>query len=173
MRLILLLGGNAERAAGAMRQAGLWPDADIVVGSEREVERAWAELRIAGTVPASRVRFDFKAWDTLTHFTTLDRDATDLAVVTDRWHMRRALWLARIVLFGSGIRLHAVPVVTTIVKRERWWALLGDVARALVWRLTFGALLIHAPAVRRRQRRELRASAVRARALRPIVSVTT
>ena len=115
MRPILVFGcpPGPALAARADRAAALWRAgvADIVVFSGAK-EAGWAAAKIVeGGIPETSVRVEPDARDTRENAArcrALLPDVRDVWLVTDRWHMRRAmLWARR---FGFEPWPSAVPV---------------------------------------------------------------
>jgi uncharacterized SAM-binding protein YcdF (DUF218 family) len=86
--------------------------------------------------------FDYNAWDTVTNFTkTLQLVKSykpeNVYVVTDQFHMRRSMAIARAVYVLQGINLHPVPYLgTTSRGSEDDHLVKTDRFRAWLWRLT-------------------------------------
>lgn len=140
--LVMHLGGNVERAHTTAAVAIRFLGASVLVSSELEPRRVFGILLGAG-VTDWLIAFDFAPWDTVTHFThgLRDYDVDDideLHVVTDRFHLRRATWIARVVLLGSGVRIvgHAHDDPRYAKTRDPLLRLVRDLLRAAWWRLT-------------------------------------
>lgn len=108
-KIILELGGGIHRLNEAINVYQQHPDACILVSSEYHTELCVQMLQ-AASVPETNYVFDFNAWDTVTNFTKtyryiMARNARTIFVVTDRFHMRRAMAIAHIVYLFTGIKL--------------------------------------------------------------------
>ncbi|MEB3307331.1 MAG: YdcF family protein [Cyanobacteriota bacterium] len=139
-QLILVLGGDPAReqmAADLARQRGL----PVVVSSGSNPEYAHWLFGQSG-MSGDRVHLDYRAYDTLTNFTSVVGDLRQARVrhvllVTSADHMRRALLVGRIVAGSQGITL--TPMAVTCgdqCVREPITKVLGDGARALLWVIT-------------------------------------
>lgn len=138
-RVILHLGGNTARVYKTLSLALTFPQATIVVSSEADPVFMIDQFRQAGVL--DRVVFNFKAWDTLTNFTdTLrivrDLGATQVFVVTEPFHMRRAMMLARVIYWLEGIKPIAAPTSTLSSHRDPIIRLVKDFFRVWVWKWT-------------------------------------
>lgn len=154
-RCILHAGGKVDRARTTAVQAVRFPHARVVISAQLNPAEVMALLE--GWMQRSRLLFDYRPWDTLTHFTALRQqlrqwDITELRVVTDRYHVRRAVLCARIVLLGTGIRVVGVPHEDQAEQRidEPWGKWLWDGCRALFYRCT--GIVLYDAAVRKARR---------------------
>ena len=141
MDVILELGGNTCRLYKAVELAEEYPLAKIVVSSEGNPDRCISILRAAG-ISDDRFIFDYNAWDTVTNFVgTLKLVKSfkpkNVYVVTDKFHMKRSMAIARGIYFLSFIKLIPSPYLgsephdpepTKYVRIDRF--------RAWLWRLT-------------------------------------
>ena len=106
---IIHLGGNVQRLNKAIETYHQNPGAFIIISSEDGTQQCVDKLNAAG-IPRTDYIFDFNAWDTVTNFTaTFDyirkRGTKTLFVVTDKFHMPRAMAIAKIVYLFTGIKL--------------------------------------------------------------------
>ncbi|MFM7086002.1 MAG: YdcF family protein [Cyanobium sp.] len=136
--MILVLGGDVERERMAARLAR--EDAlPVLVSSGSNPEYARWLFQEQEGLPASRLRLDYRAIDTVSNFTSLvdelERSRIHHALlVTSSDHMPRALLVGRIVAGSRGI--HLTPVGVSCGSRckpegrRRIW---GDGLRAMVW----------------------------------------
>lgn len=137
-QMILVLGGEKAReqvAARIAREDGL----PVVVSGGTNPEYAhWLFEQHEG-LPASQVKLDYRAHDTLSNFTSLVDDLRRARIrhallVTSTDHMDRAMLVGRIVAGSRGIHLTPVPVpcgdLCVIESRRKIW---GDGARAVYW----------------------------------------
>jgi uncharacterized SAM-binding protein YcdF (DUF218 family) len=140
-QVILVLGGDAAReqvAAHLARADGL----PVVVSGGSNPEYATWLFREREGLPASQVHLDYRAYDTLSNFTSLVDDLRQARIrhallVTSTDHMARALLVGRIVAGSRGIHLTPVPVSCgKACVRESKQKILGDGLRAAVWVLS-------------------------------------
>lgn len=135
---VLCLGGNIDRLPHACRVAQTFPGSVLIISSEDDPERC-LQIALSAGLPRERIHLDYTAWDTCSNFWCTSHrikrlGTTDLHVVTDGFHMRRAIGIARIVYAFTGIRCHPEP--SSIGNPEPWRLTREDWLRALVWRLT-------------------------------------
>ena len=141
MDVILELGGNAARLYKVLELAEENTSAEIIVSSESSPDRVVAMLRGAG-INDDRFLLDFKAWDTVTNFTETVKliksfKPKNLYVVTDKFHMKRSMAIARAVYFLSGINLIPCPYMGSEPHDpENPKYVRDDRFRAWLWRLT-------------------------------------
>lgn len=141
MNVILELGGNTNRIKTAIALAKIYPDAQIIISSEGNPVGVNDMLEAAG-ISEDKYIFDYNAWDTVTNFTkTLQLVKSykpeNVYVVTDQFHMRRSMAIARAVYVLQGINLHPVPYLGTTSKgSEDDHLVKTDRFRAWLWRLT-------------------------------------
>jgi uncharacterized SAM-binding protein YcdF (DUF218 family) len=138
--VIIHLGGDPERIYETIQTAKDNPDALIIISSEGNCLWADQQLQAAGIV-RNRYVFDFNAWDTVTNFTETKRwvmrqRPNKLFIVTNEFHMPRSEVIAQCVFWKEGVRVVACPAANRSPRSEAWQLVLGDVARALVWRVT-------------------------------------
>jgi vancomycin permeability regulator SanA len=108
---IIHLGGSVHRLNKAIETYRQHPGAFIIISSEGGTQQCLDKLN-AASIPSSDYVFDFHAWDTVTNFTaTFDyirkRGTKTLFVVTDKFHMPRAMAIAKIVYLFTGVKLIA------------------------------------------------------------------
>jgi len=135
-KAILELGGNINRLDTALELAKQQPDALIIISSEGDPAGCLAKLKAAG-IPKDRFILDYKAWDTVTNFTTTlpiirDQEIGELYVVTDLFHIPRSQVICESVYLGRGVVKHYVAHGTDDHKEPIWY----DLFRALLWRFT-------------------------------------
>ena len=136
---ILELGGNPARLQKVIELAAQYPEANIVISSEAPAQQVIGIMDAAG-IPHGRWILDYTAWDTVTNFTCtlpiLKRSNTDTVfVVTDGFHMKRAMRIADAVYFKSGITPIAQPS-SPVDHNEDPKLVRLDTARAWLWRAT-------------------------------------
>ena len=140
MNLILELGGNPARLYRVIELAHQYSDTKIIVSSEGSPDHVVGLLRGAG-IPDDRFILDFKAWDTVTNFTETKQllrgfNPAKIFIVTDNFHMRRAMKIANAVYWLSGISLIAEPYMGSEPHDPEPNALVRqDAFRAWLWRL--------------------------------------
>jgi len=139
MKVILCLGGNPARLDTAITLLQSTPDSTLIVSSESPVETVLGKLNDAGIDPL-RYIIDETAWDTVTNFTNTvplvkKLGTTELLVVTDGFHMLRAMCVGAFVYFKSGVKLHPHPS-SPHDHSESWSLVLLDTARAALYRFT-------------------------------------
>lgn len=140
MDIILHLGGNSARVEKTIEVAKQNPNAYILVSSEDSCLSISEKFKEAGIASDCYI-FDFHAWDTVTNFTKTynfvrRKLATKLYVVTDQFHMRRALSIADMVYLWDSIEIVACPYIGRTTPKESLRLIIEDTARALLWRLT-------------------------------------
>ncbi len=140
--VILQLGGNLSRTFTTVKEAQWYSGARVIVGSEVAPGNVLAILE-AGLVERSRLWFDYRAWDTVTHFTTLRDDLVRartkiVRIVTDRFHLQRATLVAEIILWGTGIEVIGIPHEDPEMRdrKDPVVRLVKDVLRAVWVRVT-------------------------------------
>ena len=139
MKVILELGGNPSRLTTAISLLQANPGSHLVISSESPASTVLAMLFDAG-VPPESYTIDESAWDTVTNFTNTEPlvkklGATELLVVTDGFHMRRAMLVAEFVYFKSGIKVSPHPS-SPADHQEDIKLVLFDTARAALYRFT-------------------------------------
>lgn len=142
MKLIFCLGGNFERLNTAVPLAQSHPNSFLLSASELPGSGVVDKLQQSG-IPESRYLIDYSSWDTVTNFTNTKRlvkslQPSEIVIVTDGFHMLRALTIATITYWGSGIRI--MPHPSSRGKHEGWNLILLDAARSLLFRLTGSTL---------------------------------
>lgn len=135
MHTVIALGGNISRLPYACNIAY---GAHLIISSEGDPERC-LQIALDAGIPRDRIHLDYQAWDTVTNFTKTAAlvkhlGTTNLHVVTDGFHMRRSIGIARIVFAFTGIRCHAEPSSSGLP--EPWRMTIEDWLRTLLWRLT-------------------------------------
>jgi uncharacterized SAM-binding protein YcdF (DUF218 family) len=137
--VVLELGGNIARMDKAVGLAKANSSAYLIVSSEGDPAGCLQKIKNAGLDP-SRVILDYTAWDTVTNFTNTKRIIDSLApdelmVVTDGFHMLRSMSIARLIYFGSKIKVTAHPSSPADRQESRKLVIL-DTIRAAVSRFT-------------------------------------
>jgi len=141
MDLILELGGNPSRMYRVIELAQQYPSAQIVISSEGSPDLVVGLLRGAG-ISNDRFVLDFKAWDTVTNFTHTLQLVQSYApqvvyIVTDQFHMKRAMAIAKAVYFLRAIRLVAQPYMGSEPHPPEPSELIRyDQIRSWIWRLS-------------------------------------
>ena len=141
MDVIFELGGTPSRMKTAIALAKIYHDAQIIISSEGNPVGV-NDMLEAADISEDKYIFDYNAWDTVTNFTkTLQLVKSykpeNVYVVTDQFHMRRSMAIARAVYVLQGINLHPVPYLgTTSRGSEDDHLVKTDRFRAWLWRLT-------------------------------------
>jgi uncharacterized SAM-binding protein YcdF (DUF218 family) len=139
--VILHLGGNLQRLEKTADLAWQHPTAKAIISSELPRAEVIRQLQLHG-ISLDRCHLDYQAWDTVTNFTkTLPimrtLNAQRVFVVTDLFHMRRAMTIARAVYFLRGIKPIACPYMGGDLSRiEPNELVVNNALRAWCWRLT-------------------------------------
>lgn len=138
-KVILELGGNIARMDKAIELMQANPGAWLIVSSEGDPVACMQKLKDAGVDPA-RTMLDYKAWDTVTNFTNTkplveSLKPDELMVVTDGFHMLRAMTIARLVYRGASFRITPHPSSPKDHDESKKLVLL-DASRALLFSLT-------------------------------------
>ena len=139
MITILDLGGNPGRLDTAISLLQSNPGSHLVISSESPASVVLDKLTTAGVTP-DQYTYDETAWDTVTNFTNTvplvkSLGTTELFVVTDGFHMLRAMLIAEFVYFKSGIKVIPHPS-SPKDHSESWGLVLQDTARAALYRFT-------------------------------------
>jgi uncharacterized SAM-binding protein YcdF (DUF218 family) len=140
-QMILVLGGDVAREREAAALAARRGLPVVVSGGSNPEYAHWLFEQRQG-LPSHQVQLDYRARDTLSHFTSLVDDLRQARIrhallVTSSDHMDRALLVGRIVAGSRGIHLTPVPVSCADLcqpegRRKVW----GDGLRAAVWVLS-------------------------------------
>lgn len=139
-KVIIELGGNpAGRTPKAIELATQMPDAFLLFSTVEDPSLCINSCKQAGINP-DRYYLDYLAWDTVTNFTcTYDRirnlGAKELYIVTDGYHMERAMVIAKTVYLGNGVKLIPSPSSAPDHKEPASRILLDDI-RSWIWKLT-------------------------------------
>jgi hypothetical protein len=59
-----------------------------------------------------------------------------LFIVTNEFHMLRSQVIAQCVFFGEDVEIISCSVANRSPRSESWQLVMGDLVRALIWRLT-------------------------------------
>lgn len=108
-KIIIELGGSPHRLNKAIEVYRQNPDALILISSESD-PRLCVDIMNKAGIPKDKYIFDFNAWNTLTNFTETykfirSKNTKKLFVVTDRFHMRRSMTIAKNVYLFTGVDL--------------------------------------------------------------------
>lgn len=142
-KVILELGGNIARMDKAIELTLANPGSYLIVSSESDPAGCLQKIKSAGVDP-TRFMLDYTAWDTVTNFTNTKRIIDSLApdelmVVTDGFHMLRAMTIGKIIYFGSKFRVTAHPS-SPKDHDESWQLVLLDAARSIISRFSGNTL---------------------------------
>ncbi|MEO0836365.1 MAG: YdcF family protein [Cyanobacteria bacterium J06642_3] len=144
---VLVLGGHEERERFAARLGQQYPQLPIWISSGSPQAYAQKIFAQAG-IKSDRLKFDYRASDTVTNFTTLvdelqAQGIDSVYLVTSENHMQRAKIIGDIVLGSRGINFQPVSVPSNNPPEpiEKCWR---DGARAILWLFTghTGAMVV-------------------------------
>lgn len=159
MDVILELGGNVNRMNKAIEIAQQNLDTIIVVSSEDLPDVVVSLVDNAG-ISRDRLLLNYDAWDTVTNFTETYKliksfEPQKLYVVTDRFHMRRAMAIADAAYFRRGIELIPSPYESSHPE-EPIKLIIQDFLRSALWRGT--GYLLYDPKVKEQRMPSLEAN---------------
>jgi uncharacterized SAM-binding protein YcdF (DUF218 family) len=138
---IFVLGGDSDRMKFAAQFWQSHPDLKVWISDfsiyEFEDRQFFRQFR----VPESQVKFDGRATDTVTNFTSLVDDFAQqklqhFYLITSNCHMRRARAIATIVLGSRGMIVTPISVPTRNPKPESLLRVLRDCGRSILWLVT-------------------------------------
>lgn len=140
-KIIIELGGSPHRLNKAIEIYKQNPDALILISSETNPRLCVDMLNKAG-IPKDKYIFDFNAWDTITNFTETykfirSKDTKKLFIVTDRFHMRRSMKIAKNVYLFTGVNL--IPCESLegdLNRKESNSQVFNAFVKSLVWKFT-------------------------------------
>jgi uncharacterized SAM-binding protein YcdF (DUF218 family) len=138
---ILVLGGNGSRMEFAAQFWQSHRNLDIWV-SDFESNLNYNRLIFEKFgVPNRQLRFDGRATDTVTNFTTLvnkfaDSKLQHLYLITSDYHIRRSRAIATIVLGSQGIVVTPIAVPSSVYKSESLLRVMRDCGRSVLWIVT-------------------------------------
>lgn len=138
---IFVLGSDPARMEFAARFWQSHSNLDIWVSDYASYEQPNRRIFQKFGVPNEQFRFDGRATDTVTNFTTLVGDFVNqklqhIYLITSDYHMRRSRAIATIVLGSRGIAVTPVAVPSTSQKPESWVRVLRDCGRSVLWIIT-------------------------------------
>ena len=139
MVTVLCLGGNPARVPYAAGLVAAIPGSHLIVSSDSPYTADLEGIATAGLTP-DQYTLDMTAWDTVTNFTNTvplvkKLGTTDLYVVTDGFHMLRAMSIATLVYFKTGIAVSAHRSSPADHQESKRLVAL-DTARAALYRIT-------------------------------------
>jgi uncharacterized SAM-binding protein YcdF (DUF218 family) len=138
---IFVLGGNGSRMEFAAQFWQSHRNLDIWV-SDFESNLNYNRLIFEKFgVPNRQLRFDGRATDTVTNFTTLvnkfaDSKLQHLYLITSDYHIRRSRAIATIVLGSQGIVVTPIAVPSSVYKSESLLRVMRDCGRSFLWIVT-------------------------------------
>lgn len=137
-KTILHLGGNWNRIQQTTKLALQYPKARVIISGEGNLDKLYQYVKAKG-VDVGRLINEPTAKDTLGNFTESfdilkDLQTRDVFVVTNDWHMKRAMAIAKVVYSFTGIKPIASPFVAG--SRVDLGSIQYDVSRALKWKLS-------------------------------------
>jgi uncharacterized SAM-binding protein YcdF (DUF218 family) len=136
-QIIFILGGDAAREHMAAQLAQTHPNLPLWLSTGTpKAPRIFQEAQI----DPSRIRYDCRATDTVTNFTTVVEDFHQFNirhayVLTSSYHMPRAEAIATVVFGSHGIAFTPV-YVPSWYPSDSMKRVLRDVGRSLVWLVT-------------------------------------
>ena len=138
---IFVLGGDNNRMKFAAQFWQLHRNLDIWV-SDYESNQNYNRLifRRFG-VPNQQLRWDGRATDTVTNFTSMvnkftERKLQHIYLITSDYHMRRSIAIASIVLGSQGIVVTPLAVPSSGEKSESLLRVMRDCGRCILWIFT-------------------------------------
>jgi vancomycin permeability regulator SanA len=169
---IIHLGGSVHRLNKAIEAYRHNPGAFIIISSEGGTQQCLDKLNVAG-IPDTDYIFDFNAWDTVTNFTATfnyirKRGTKTLFVVTDKFHMPRAMAIANIVYLFTGVKLIPCESLEGDLSRVETGTLVrSSIVRAALWKF-FGYLVGSNGPTYRQRIVGINAEKARAQAIAPV-----
>ena len=138
---IFVLGGESDRMELAAQFWQSHTNLDIWVSDYRGNLDFNRRIFQQFGVTNERLRFDGRATDTVTNFTTLVEDFVtqrlhNIYLITSDYHMRRARAIATIVLGSRGIAVTPVEVLSRGEKSESLVRVVRDCGRSVLWVVT-------------------------------------
>ncbi len=138
---IFVLGGDGDRMKFAAQFWHSHPDLTIWISDLPVYEVENRRVFQQSGVPEDRLKFDSRATDTVTNFTSLvdefsQRRLQHLYLITSDYHMQRARAIATIVLGSRGIIVTPISVPSRGEPSESWTRVLRDCGRSLLWLVT-------------------------------------
>ncbi|KAM3105693.1 YdcF family protein [Phormidesmis sp. 146-33] len=138
---IFVLGGDVDRMKFAAQFWHSHSDLTIWITDFPAYEVEHRQIFQQSGVPEDRVRFDGRATDTVTNFTSLANDFSQqklrhFYLITSDYHMRRARAIATIVFGSRGIIVTPVSVPSQNQPSESLTRILRDCGRSFVWLVT-------------------------------------
>lgn len=155
MNALILLGGNPTRSETAFKEVQNiqgFPEVLVIFSTVDNPIECFTEARKLG-IQSINMFFDFRAWDTITHFIPIidmliRHKVTTLYVVTGESHLNpRSLWIAKIVFAGYGIKIIGIP--HTEAYKDPVSRIVVDIVRTLIWKVT--GILLYNPWIRKRR----------------------
>ncbi|MEM8827820.1 MAG: YdcF family protein [Cyanobacteria bacterium P01_G01_bin.19] len=144
---LLVLGGHEERERYAAKLAQKHPQVPIWISSGSPQEYAQRIFANSG-IESDRLRFDYRASDTVTNFTTLvdelkAQNIDNVYLITSENHMQRAKIIGDIVFGSKGIEFEPIAVPSNNPP-EPLEKCLRDGVRSIFWLVTghTGAILV-------------------------------
>ena len=141
MDIILHLGGNINRTYKAAELATRLSFTKVIVSSEGPIKQALDIYKEKG-ITQDRIDTDFTAWDTVTNFTEtktkiISYQPKKLYVVTDKFHMRRSITIAKICYIDSPVEvISCSSLYNSPDIKESTQLVLYDALRTATWQTT-------------------------------------
>jgi uncharacterized SAM-binding protein YcdF (DUF218 family) len=138
---IFVLGGDRERMVFAAQFWRSHSDLEIWISDFAVYETENRQIFRQAGVPDRQVKFDGRATDTVTNFTTLvevfsRQSLQHLYLVTSDYHMRRVRAIAAIVFGSRGIIVTPISVPSRGDQSETLIRVLRDCGRSILWLVT-------------------------------------
>ncbi|MDD1428012.1 YdcF family protein [Dolichospermum sp. ST_sed9] len=135
---IFVLGGDSQRMEFAAHFWQSHKDLDIWVSDFDSNLNYNRRIFQRFGVPNQQLRFDGKATDTVTNFTSMvdkfaDRKLKHIYLITSDYHISRARAIATIVLGSEGIVVTPLAVPSSRYKSESLLRLMRDCGRSVLW----------------------------------------
>lgn len=157
--VILHLGGRFDRVYHTLEMAKANPRALVIISSEVNPVAIRQMWQAAGL---KNIMFDYRCWDTVSQFTMFAglfrrMRVKRLHVVTDQFHIERAMAIGRTVFEGEAMQVLDARSHTVEEGRvEPRSQIRKDVLRAVVW--YYMGILFYNPLIKRRRMPGIRAS---------------
>jgi uncharacterized SAM-binding protein YcdF (DUF218 family) len=135
---IFVLGSDPKRMEFAAQFWQLHKNLDIWVSDFESNLNYNRRIFEKFGVPSRQLRFDGRATDTVTNFTSLvdefsDRKLQHIYLITSDYHLRRARAIATIVLGSEGIVVTPLAVPSSGDNSESLLRVMRDCGRSLLW----------------------------------------
>jgi uncharacterized SAM-binding protein YcdF (DUF218 family) len=138
---IFILDGDVQRVHFAALFATAHPDLEIWISGECSTSSEYHLIFQKADIAESRIRYDLRATDTVTNFTTLVNDFVaqkiwHVYLITSDYHMTRSRAIATLIFGSRGIAVTPVTVASVDKPPESMARIGRDVLRSLIWMIT-------------------------------------